>query len=213
VDNIHSEVQKDFGFKPDFENAKHQLEKGDGAGNTFKATAKPVLIGTAVVGATTMVFGIILLLEKLFGQVERQLSLVQPEVMMGLLMGGSVIYWFTGASTQAVVTGAYRAVVFIKNNIRLDSGAASIEDSKEVVKICTIYAQKGMINIFVVIFCMSLALPFFNPYFFIDRDRFLWFVPGNFYGERRRSVGQRQEDRRSRFTSKKYAAARRYSRG
>jgi K(+)-stimulated pyrophosphate-energized sodium pump len=167
VDNIHNELQKDFGFKPDFENAKHQLEKGDGAGNTFKATAKPVLIGTAVVGATTMVFGIILLLEKLFGQVERQLSLVQPEVMMGLLMGGSVIYWFTGASTQAVVTGAYRAVVFIKNNIKLDAGAASIEDSKEVVKICTIYAQKGMINIFIVIFCMSLALPFFNPYFFI----------------------------------------------
>ncbi|MBI3415251.1 MAG: sodium-translocating pyrophosphatase [Verrucomicrobia bacterium] len=167
VKGIKAEIQKDFGFEPDFENAKHQLEKADGAGNTFKATAKPVLIGTAVVGATTMVFGIILLLEKMYGDVVTKLSLVQPEIMMGLLMGGSVIYWFTGASTQAVVTGAYRAVVFIKDNIKLDGGAASIEDSKEVVKICTIYAQKGMINIFIVIFCMSLALPFFNPYFFI----------------------------------------------
>jgi K(+)-stimulated pyrophosphate-energized sodium pump len=169
IPNIRQEIKKDFGFEPDFENAKHQLEKGDGAGNTFKATAKPVLIGTAVVGATTMIFGIIMLLEHLpgYGDVVRRLSLVQPEVILGLLMGGSVIYWFTGASTQAVVTGAYRAVVFIKENIRLDQGTASIEDSKEVVKICTIYAQKGMINIFVVIFCFALALPFFNPYFFI----------------------------------------------
>jgi K(+)-stimulated pyrophosphate-energized sodium pump len=169
VPNIKQEIKRDFGFEPDFENAKHQLEKGDGAGNTFKATAKPVLIGTAVVGATTMVFGIIMLLEKLpgYGQVVAKLSLVQPEVLLGLLMGGSVIYWFTGASTQAVVTGAYRAVVFIKDNIKLDAAKASIEDSKEVVKICTVYAQKGMINIFIVIFCMALALPFFNAYFFI----------------------------------------------
>ncbi len=165
--NIKAEIKRDFGFEPDFEGAKHQLEKGDGAGNTFKATAKPVLIGTAVVGATTMVFGIIMLLEKSFGGVVAKLSLVQPEIMMGLLFGGSVIYWFTGASTQAVVTGAYRAVVFIKNNIKLDKATASIEDSKEVVKICTVYAQKGMVNIFIVIFCLSLALPFFDPYFFI----------------------------------------------
>ncbi|HEY0456048.1 MAG TPA: sodium/proton-translocating pyrophosphatase, partial [Verrucomicrobiae bacterium] len=167
--NIRAEITRDFGFEPDFENAKHQLEKGDGAGNTFKATAKPVLIGTAVVGATTMVFGIIMLLEKLpgYGHVVENLSLVQPAVLLGLLMGGSVIYWFTGASTQAVVTGAYRAVVFIEKNIRLDASTASIEDSKEVVKICTVYAQKGMINIFIVIFCMSLALPFFDPFFFI----------------------------------------------
>jgi K(+)-stimulated pyrophosphate-energized sodium pump len=166
---IGPEIEREFGFKPDFENAKHQLEKGDGAGNTFKATAKPVLIGTAVVGATTMVFGIIMLLEHLpgYGQVVSKLSLVQPEVILGLLMGGSVIYWFTGASTQAVVTGAYRAVVFIKENIKLDAGTASIADSKEVVRICTVYAQKGMINIFIVIFCLALALPFFNPYFFI----------------------------------------------
>jgi K(+)-stimulated pyrophosphate-energized sodium pump len=169
VPGIKDEVKRDFGFEPDFENAKLQLEKGDGAGNTFKATAKPVLIGTAVVGATTMVFGIIMLLKSMpeYSAVIEKLSLVQPEVLLGLLMGGSVIYWFTGASTQAVVTGAYRAVVFIEKNIKLDSGAASIEDSKEVVKICTVYAQKGMINIFIVIFCMSLALPFFNPYFFI----------------------------------------------
>src|SRR4051812_29948056 len=167
--NAREQIKKDFGFEPDFENAKHQLEKGDGAGNTFKATAKPVLIGTAVVGATTMIFGIIMLLEHLpgYGNVVAKLSLVQPEVLLGLLMGGSVIYWFTGASTQAVVTGAYRAVVFIEKNIKLDAATASIEDSKEVVKICTVYAQKGMINIFIVIFCMSLALPFFDPYFFI----------------------------------------------
>ncbi len=167
--NVRQEIKRDFGFEPDFENAKIQLEKGDGAGNTFKATAKPVLIGTAVVGATTMIFGIIMLLQHApgYGNVVANLSLVQPTVILGLLMGGSVIYWFTGASTQAVVTGAYRAVVFIKENIRLDAGKASIEDSKEVVKICTIYAQKGMINIFIVIFCLALALPFFNPYFFI----------------------------------------------
>jgi K(+)-stimulated pyrophosphate-energized sodium pump len=167
--NIREDIKKQFNFEPDFENAKLQLEKGDGAGNTFKATAKPVLIGTAVVGATTMIFGIIMLLQHSpgYGNVVENLSLVQPSVILGLLMGGSVIYWFTGASTQAVVTGAYRAVVFIKENIKLDSGKASIEDSKEVVKICTIYAQKGMVNIFIVVFCMSLALPFFNPYFFI----------------------------------------------
>jgi K(+)-stimulated pyrophosphate-energized sodium pump len=167
IPNIKSEIKRDFGFEPDFEGAKLQLEKGDGAGNTFKATAKPVLIGTAVVGATTMVFSIIMLLQRTYGDAIAKLSLVQPEVLLGLLMGGSVIYWFTGASTQAVVTGAYRAVVFIKENIKLDSATASIEDSKEVVKICTVYAQKGMVNIFIVIFCFSLSLAFFNPYFFI----------------------------------------------
>ncbi|MBX3748329.1 MAG: sodium-translocating pyrophosphatase [Verrucomicrobiae bacterium] len=166
-DGVKDEVRKEFGFEPDFENAKYQLEKGDGAGNTFKATAKPVLIGTAVVGATTMVFGIIILLENLFGNVISQLSIVQPEIILGLVMGGSVIYWFTGASTQAVVTGAYRAVVYIKKNMKLDASTASDQDSKEVVRICTEYAQKGMWNIFIVVFCFALALPFFNPYFFI----------------------------------------------
>jgi K(+)-stimulated pyrophosphate-energized sodium pump len=177
--DIANEIEKNFGFKPDFENAKHLLEKNDGAGNTFKATAKPVLIGTAVVGATTMVFGIIMLLQKMyeaqvlsglpgpFKPVIEALSVVQPEIILGLLMGGSVIYWFTGASTQAVVTGAYRAVVYIQNHMKLDATTASEEDSKEVVRICTVYAQKGMWNIFIVIFCMALALAFFNPYFFI----------------------------------------------
>ena len=177
--NIAAEIEKDFGFKPDFENAKHLLEKNDGAGNTFKATAKPVLIGTAVVGATTMVFGIIMLLQGLyeaqvlsgvagpFKPVIEALSIVQPEIILGLLMGGAVIYWFTGASTQAVVTGAYRAVVYIENHMKLDATTASEEDSKEVVRICTMYAQKGMWNIFIVIFCLALALAFFNPYFFI----------------------------------------------
>jgi len=167
VPNIREEIKKDFGFDADFDTAKIALEKGDGAGNTFKATAKPVLIGTAVVGATTMVFGIIMLLKQLHPDVMEKLSLVQPHVLLGLLMGGSVIYWFTGASTQAVVTGAYRAVVYIKEHIKLDSGTASIKDSKEVVKICTVYAQKGMINIFIVIFCFALSLAFFNPFFFI----------------------------------------------
>src|SRR3954471_9882241 len=170
---IAAEIEKDFGFKPDFEGAKHQLEKGDGAGNTFKATAKPVLIGTAVVGATTMVFGIIMMLQAHYQatnpafSVLEKLSLVHPEALMGLLMGGAVIYWFTGASTQAVVTGAYRAVVYIKDNMKLDAATAATEASKEVVKICTQYAQKGMVNIFIVIFCFSLALAFFDPFFFI----------------------------------------------
>jgi K(+)-stimulated pyrophosphate-energized sodium pump len=160
-------VKKHFGVEVDFEKAKFYLESADGAGNTFKATAKPVLIGTAVVGATTMVFGIIILLEGLFGDVISKLSLVHPEVILGLLMGGCVIYWFTGASIQAVVTGSYQAVVYIKEHIKLDKKEASLADSKEVVRICTLYAQKGMINIFVVIFFMALALAFFNPYFFI----------------------------------------------
>ena len=166
-------VKKAYGIDPDFELAKHYLESGDGAGNTFKATAKPVLIGTAVVGATTMVFGIIILLATI-GQAKNpnfniaaMLSLVQPDIILGLIMGGAVIYWFTGASTQAVTTGSYQAVVYIKKNINLDKAEASIEDSKEVVKICTQYAQKGMVNIFIVIFFMCLALSFFNPYFFI----------------------------------------------
>jgi K(+)-stimulated pyrophosphate-energized sodium pump len=167
IPGIKKEIKKDFGFDPDFKHGKDYLEEADGAGNTFKATAKPVLIGTAVVGATTMVFGIIMLLENLFGNVIAQLSLVNPKIILGLLMGGAVIYWFTGATTQAVTTGAYRAVVFIKKKINLKKKAASIKDSKEVVKICTQYAQKGMVNIFVVIFFLALALSFFDPYFFI----------------------------------------------
>jgi K(+)-stimulated pyrophosphate-energized sodium pump len=179
IKGVKQQIKTDFGFDADFENAKYQLEKGDGAGNTFKATAKPVLIGTAVVGATTMVFGIIMLLQGMyeaqvasglpgmFKPVVGALSIVQPEIILGLIMGGAVIYWFTGASCQAVVTGAYRAVVYIKEHMKLDATTASEKDSKEVVRICTVYAQKGMWNIFIVIFCFALALPFFNPYFFI----------------------------------------------
>jgi K(+)-stimulated pyrophosphate-energized sodium pump len=165
--NVSAEIERDFGFKPNFADAKLELEKGDGAGNTFKATAKPVLIGTAVVGATTMIFGIIMLLENVFGNAIAHLSLVQPQIIFGLLMGGAVIYWFTGASMQAVVTGAYSAVVFIKKNLKFDKETASIEDSKKVVEICTVYAQRGLINIFIVVFAFALGLPFFNPYFFI----------------------------------------------
>lgn len=165
--DISADIERNFGFKPDFHTAKLELEKGDGAGNTFKATAKPVLIGTAVVGSTTMIFGIIMLLEHVFGDAVSRLSLVVPQIIFGLLMGGAVIYWFTGASIQAVVAGAYSAVVFIKKHIKLDKESASIEDSKRVVEICTRYAQRGMINIFVVIFSFALGLPFLNPYFFI----------------------------------------------
>jgi len=169
--DIRADIKKNFGFEPDFENAKHFLESNDGAGNTFKATAKPVLIGTAVVGATTMIFSIILLLgNNLAGglsEVMKNLSLVQPEIAVGVLMGGATIYWFTGASTQAVVTGAFRAVVYIKEHMDLTKHTADVNDSKEVVKICTQYAQKGLVNIFIVVFCLALSLSFFNSYFFI----------------------------------------------
>jgi K(+)-stimulated pyrophosphate-energized sodium pump len=162
-----AEVERQFGFKPDFVRGKHFLEENDGAGNTFKATAKPVLIATAVAGATTMIFSLIVLLTKQMGSAF-DLTLTEPRVLLGLLMGGATVYWFTGASMQAVTTGAYRAVEYIKRNIKLDSAAsASIEDSKEVVKICTQYAQKGMFNIFMVIFCLTLAYAFFDPIFFV----------------------------------------------
>ncbi len=162
------EVEKEFGFKPDFEKAKHYLEANDSAGNTFKATAKPVLIGTAVVGATTMIFSLILIIRNHFGITPEQiLNVLNPYTILGFLTGGAVIYWFTGASIQAVVTGAYRAVEYIKQNIDLDDKAekkASIEKSKEVVKICTQYAQTGMFNIFVAIFSFALAIAFFSGY-------------------------------------------------
>ncbi|HAX47836.1 MAG TPA: sodium-translocating pyrophosphatase [Ignavibacteria bacterium] len=163
---ISEEIQRDFGFKPDFEKAKHYLEANDGAGNTFKATAKPVLIGTAVVGATTMIFSLILVIKNTLGiQPEAVLSLLNPYSILGFICGGAVIYWFTGASTQAVTTGAYRAVEYIKKNINLDESAsmsASTEKSKEVVKICTQYAQTGMFNIFIAIFSFALAFAFFS---------------------------------------------------
>ncbi|MBR3577402.1 MAG: sodium-translocating pyrophosphatase [Bacteroidales bacterium] len=161
---IKSDIEKEYGFVPNFEKGKYFLEANDGAGNTFKATAKPVLIGTAVVGATTMIFAIILMLKNL-GMLH--LELTKAPVILGFITGGAVIYWFSGASMQAVTTGAYRAVEFIKKNLNLDKTEADIEDSKTVVKICTRYAQQGMWNIFAVIFCLTLAFAFFDPNFFV----------------------------------------------
>jgi K(+)-stimulated pyrophosphate-energized sodium pump len=163
------DIQKNYGFTPNFERAKHLLEANDGAGNTFKATAKPVLIGTAVVGATTMIFSIIMsLTHGLQPEFLPNLSLMHPPFLLGLITGGAIIYWFTGASTQAVTTGAYRAVEFIKANIHLESAEkASIADSKKVVEICTKYAQKGMFNIFLTVFFATLGFAFVEPYFFI----------------------------------------------
>lgn len=168
--NIKEEIQKDFGFTPDFEKGKEFLEENDGAGNTFKATAKPVLIGTAVVGAATLIFSIIMMLtEGLKPELISNLSLLHPPFLLGMITGGAIIYWFSGASIQAVVAGAYRAVGFIKEKIKLDdsSAKASIEDSKKVVEICTQFAQKGMFNIFLGIFFSTLAFASLEPYFFI----------------------------------------------
>jgi K(+)-stimulated pyrophosphate-energized sodium pump len=168
IPGIHQELKKDFGLDVQFDKAKDMLEENDGAGNTFKATAKPVLIGTAVVGATTMIFSIIVeLTEKLTVNVDK-LGLLHPPFLLGLVTGGAVIYWFTGASTQAVTTGAYRAVEFIKANIKLDSvEKASVADSKKVVEICTKYAQRGMFNIFLTVFFSTLAFAFVEPFYFI----------------------------------------------
>jgi K(+)-stimulated pyrophosphate-energized sodium pump len=168
IPGIRESIKAEFGFTPDFEGGKHYLEANDSAGNTFKATAKPVLIGTAVVGATTMIFSIIMSLTQGLTLNLDMLSLLHPPFLLGLIMGGAVIYWFSGASTQAVSTGAYRAVEFIKRNIKLDSAEkASIKDSKRVVEICTQYAQKGMFNIFLTIFFSTLAFACLEPFFFI----------------------------------------------
>jgi K(+)-stimulated pyrophosphate-energized sodium pump len=169
VPNVKAEVKRDFGFDLNFDKAKHFLEENDGAGNTFKATAKPVLIGTAVVGATTMIFSIIVILTHGLKSDIDKLSILHSPFLLGLITGGAIIYWFTGASTQAVSTGAYRAVEFIKKNIKLDASVekASVEDSKAVVAICTKYAQKGMFNIFMVVFFSTLAFACLEPFFFI----------------------------------------------
>jgi K(+)-stimulated pyrophosphate-energized sodium pump len=168
IPNVQPEIQKDFGMKVNFDRAKHLLEANDGAGNTFKATAKPVLIGTAVVGATTMIFSIIMALTNGLTANVNKLSLLHAPFVLGLITGGAMIYWFTGASMQAVTTGAYRAVEFIKKNIRLEGVTkASVEDSKKVVQICTQYAQKGMFNIFLAVFFGTLAFAFVEPFFFI----------------------------------------------
>ncbi len=170
IPGIEKELEKNHGFRVNFTVAKELLEENDGAGNTFKATAKPVLIGTAVVGATTMIFAIIMALTQGLADQSAiaKLSILHPPFLLGLITGGAVIYWFTGASMQAVTTGAYRAVEFIKANINLESAEkASVEDSKKVVEICTIYAQKGMFNIFLGIFFSTLAFAFVEPFFFI----------------------------------------------
>jgi K(+)-stimulated pyrophosphate-energized sodium pump len=169
IPNIRAEIKKEYGFNVDFERAKHFLEENDGAGNTFKATAKPVLIGTAVVGATTMIFSIIFVLTHGLTIGMEKLSLLHPPFLLGLIAGGSMIYWFTGASIQAVSTGAYRAVEFIKANIKLDKNQtkANVEDSKRVVEICTTYAQRGMFNIFLCVFFATLAFACVESYFFI----------------------------------------------
>ena len=168
IPGIQQELKKDFGLNVQFDKAKDLLEENDGAGNTFKATAKPVLIGTAVVGATTMIFSIIVELTHGLTQNLDKLSLLHAPFLLGLVTGGAIIYWFTGASTQAVTTGAYRAVEFIKANIKLDGvEKASVEDSKKVVEICTQYAQKGMFNIFLTVFFSTLAFAFVEPFFFI----------------------------------------------
>jgi K(+)-stimulated pyrophosphate-energized sodium pump len=169
IPNVKAEIKKEFGFEPNFDKAKGYLEEADGAGNTFKATAKPVLIGTAVVGATTMIFSIIIILTKgLQPELLANLSILHPPFLLGLMAGGAVIYWFTAASTQAVSTGAYHAVKFIKSNIKLEGAErASSADSNKVVEICTKFAQKGMINLFLVIFFSTLAFACLDPYFFI----------------------------------------------
>jgi K(+)-stimulated pyrophosphate-energized sodium pump len=168
IPNIKQELKKDYNMDVNFERAKDLLEANDGAGNTFKATAKPVLIGTAVVGATTMIFSIIMALTNGITENVDKLSLLHAPFFLGLVTGGAMIYWFTGASTQAVTTGAYRAVEFIKANINLESAErASVADSKKVVEICTKYAQKGMLNIFIAVFFATLAFAFVEPFFFI----------------------------------------------
>ena len=168
IPGIEKDLEKNFGFKPDFERAKENLEENDGAGNTFKATSKPVLIGTAVVGATTMIFSTIVLLTNKLTSDTDKLSLMHAPFLLGSIAGGAVIYWFTGASAQAVTTGAYRAVEFIKRNIKLESvEKASVADSKKVVEICTQYAQKGMLNIFLTVFFITLAFAFIEPFFFV----------------------------------------------
>ena len=193
IPNIKQIIKRDFGFEPHFEEAKTFLEENDGAGNTFKATAKPVLIGTAVVGATTMIFSIIVILTGLKADQMVNLSIMHAPFLLGLIMGGAVIYWFTGASIQAVSTGAYRAVEFIKANIKLEgTEKASTQDSKKVVEICTIYAQRGMINIFLTIFFSTLAFACLEPFFFIGyliSIALFGLFQVHFHGERRWSLG------------------------
>ena len=199
-----------------FDAAKDMLEANDGAGNTFKATAKPVLIGTAVVGATTMIFSIIMALTKGLTENVDKLSLLHAPFVLGLITGGAIIYWFTGASTQAVTTGAYRAVEFIKAHIKLEGAEkASVADSKKVVEICTQYAQKGMLNIFIAVFFATLAFAFVEPFFFIGyliSIATFGLYQAIFMANAGGGLGQRQEDRRGGAEAEGYASARRHRR-
>lgn len=212
--NIHNEIESTFHFKPNFPLAKENLEKNDGAGNTFKATAKPVLIGTAVVGATTMIFSIVLdLTHGLEPHRLANLSILHPPFLFGLIAGGAVVYWFTGASIQAVTTGAYRAVEFIKQKIRLDESTqkASIEDSKKVVEICTKYAQQGMFNIFMTVLFTTLSFAFMEPYFFIGylvSIAIFGLYQAIFMANAGGGLGQRQEARRNRIEQETHSASR-----
>ena len=210
VPNIKQEIKKDLRLRRNFERAKDLLEENDGAGNTFKATAKPVLIGTAVVGATTMTFSIIMALTNGLTENVDKLSLLHAPFMLGLITGGAMIYWFTGASTQAVTTGAYRAVEFIKANIKLEGvEKASVEDSKKVVEICTKYAQKGMLNIFIAVFFATLGVFVSGAVLFHrlpDLHRHFRPLSGHLHGQCRRRMGQRQKDRRSGNEAKRHAA-------
>ena len=209
--SIEAELKREFNIDVNFDRAKHLLEENDGAGNTFKATAKPVLIGTAVVGATTMIFSIIMALTHGLTDNVGKLSLLHAPFVLGIITGGAMIYWFTGASTQAVTTGAYRAVEFIKAHIKLDGVVkASVADSKKVVEICTKYAQKGMFNIFLAVFFATLSFRLRGAVLLHrlpDLDRHLRSLPGHLHGQRRRRMGQRQEDRRSRTPPEGNAAA------
>ena len=212
IPGIKESLKREYGFDVRFERAKDLLEENDGAGNTFKATAKPVLIGTAVVGATTMTFSIIVALTKgLQPALVTNLSLLHPPFLLGLITGGAVIYWFTGASAQAVTTGAYRAVEFIKANIKLEGvEKASVADSKKVVEICTQYAQKGMFNIFLTVFFSTLAFAFLEPYFFIGyliSIALFGLYQAIFMANAGGRLGQRQEDRGSRTEGEGYALA------
>ncbi len=207
------ELKRTYGFDVNFERAKDHLEENDGAGNTFKATAKPVLIGTAVVGATTMIFSIVVALTHgLRPDLLPNLSILHPPFLLGLIAGGSIIYWFTGASTQAVTTGAYRAVEFIKANIRLEGVTkASVTDSKKVVEICTQYAQRGMFNIFLTVFFVTLGFCLRRAVLFhwlSDLDRAFRSVSSHFHGECRRRLGQRQEDCRDGIEAERHGTAR-----
>jgi K(+)-stimulated pyrophosphate-energized sodium pump len=204
--NMRRKLERDFGFKPNFRDAKLELGKGGRRRQHVQGHGETGFDRHGGGGRDHDDFRHHHAAAKCFGHAIENLSLVQPQIIFGLLMGGAVIYWFTGASMQAVVTGAYSAVVFIKANLKFDTETASVADSKKVVEICTVYAQRGLINIFVVVFALRARPAVFKSVFLHrlpDRHRVLWFVPGHFHGQRRRRLGQRQENRRGGFEDRK----------